>query len=208
MVKLKGQLMSLDGSGSIGKAITYSNWKGRPYAKKFKQPNNPNTAAQIGLRTMMRFLSQEWKQLNDNQQASWVERAAGYMISPFAAYTGANLARYAIDLYPAGSHPADLAGTCDRVTALAPDVYDNHVIINYTVPAPLDVWGVLIYGSQTWHAPWIPANVRGVQLVEALPTINHFRDVPSARGDWYYYVQPFNINGLGGLRSTVITAAY
>lgn len=46
MAKVTGPLMSLEASGTIGNALTFSRWVGRPYVRRYTVPGNPQTMGQ------------------------------------------------------------------------------------------------------------------------------------------------------------------
>ena len=46
MAKVTGPLMSLEASGTIGNALTFSRWVGRPYVRRYTVPGNPQTLGQ------------------------------------------------------------------------------------------------------------------------------------------------------------------
>lgn len=46
MAKVTGPLMSLEASGTIGNALTFSRWVGRPYVRRYTVPGNPQTLTQ------------------------------------------------------------------------------------------------------------------------------------------------------------------
>ncbi|MEE8341921.1 MAG: hypothetical protein V3R52_07475 [Candidatus Neomarinimicrobiota bacterium] len=61
MAKVTGPLFSMSASGSVGKAITYGIWKGRPWVRVHFTPENPQTAAQTNVRSAMTLLVQSWQ---------------------------------------------------------------------------------------------------------------------------------------------------
>ena len=105
MVKLRGPLFSFDASGTVGNAITFSKWKGRPYARQRVIPSNPKTAGQVAVRSMLRFLTQAWAGLGTTPKGSWAERAAQSAISPFNAYVSLNQLRFREYLTPSQADP-------------------------------------------------------------------------------------------------------
>lgn len=54
MAKVTGPLFSLTASGSVGKTVVYSSWKGRPYVRRLVIPMNPQNVAQTEVRNAMR----------------------------------------------------------------------------------------------------------------------------------------------------------
>lgn len=71
MVRLKGPLFSMDASGTIGKAVVFSKWKGRPYARRWVIPSNPKSGLQVGLRQVLKFLSQDYTNLAAGDISDW-----------------------------------------------------------------------------------------------------------------------------------------
>ena len=63
--------MSLDASGTIGKSITFSKWKGRNYIRKRVKPANPKSGLQTGMRAGMRFMAQGYATLTATQKLNW-----------------------------------------------------------------------------------------------------------------------------------------
>ena len=46
MAKVTGPLLSLEASGTVGDALTFSRWVGRPYVRRYTVPSNPQTLNQ------------------------------------------------------------------------------------------------------------------------------------------------------------------
>ena len=88
MAKATGPLFSLDARGSIGKAIVYSIWKGINYVRRHVVPENPKTADQIVVRTVMADGSLKWKDgtIDAPSKALWDTFAEGKPFSGFNAY--------------------------------------------------------------------------------------------------------------------------
>ena len=51
LARVTGPLFSMSASGSVGKAITFANWKGVAYCREWFKPSNPQTANQVNVRT-------------------------------------------------------------------------------------------------------------------------------------------------------------
>ncbi len=117
MATVKGPLMSLDASGSIGGAIVFSKWKGRNYVRTHALPANPKSAGQLSVRAMMKFLSQFWATLSSLDKATWESRAEVTNISPFNAYVKANMARWGTYAFPSQVDPAAESDTPGTILA-------------------------------------------------------------------------------------------
>ena len=50
MARVTGPLMSMEASGTIGKSLTFANWVGRQYVRRWTRPANPQTADQMDQR--------------------------------------------------------------------------------------------------------------------------------------------------------------
>ena len=93
-MKITGPLMSQAAAGTIGKAVTFGTWKGRPTVRTHTTPKNPNAAKQKSIRAMMKFLSQQWSSIHPNTQATWSPDAIKRNVSNYHAYMASNLQRW------------------------------------------------------------------------------------------------------------------
>jgi hypothetical protein len=84
-------LFSLGASGSIGKSIVYSSWKGLTYARQHVVPANPKTTAQTTVRHCFEWVHDAYKFLDAVVQESWIEYCKGKPLTPMNAWTQANL---------------------------------------------------------------------------------------------------------------------
>ena len=50
MARVTGPLMSMEASGTIGKTLTFANWVGRQYVRRWTRPSNPQTQVQMDQR--------------------------------------------------------------------------------------------------------------------------------------------------------------
>ena len=124
MALLIGPLHSDQASGTIGNTITYSRWKGKPYARFRVVPNNPMTPAQISVRTALRLLTEAWRleetlgtDPNDQvvdaaYKALWNVAVGSRAMSGFNFY----VKRYMEQFRDAGMYPTSLADITPIVT--------------------------------------------------------------------------------------------
>ena len=59
-----------DASGRFGGTV-HSNWKGRQLVRRFRQPTNPDTVAQQGVRNIFRNLTRAYSIMPSRTKASW-----------------------------------------------------------------------------------------------------------------------------------------
>lgn len=85
MVRVKGPLFSMDASGSLGKAVVFSKWKGRAYVRAHAIPSNPRSGLQVGIRTVMGFLSQYFSSLTAGELSDWEDLAEDESITAINA---------------------------------------------------------------------------------------------------------------------------
>lgn len=102
MAKVTSPLMSLDASGSIAGALTFSKWKGRNYARQLVIPANPQTVGQQESRARMgaggrmaSFLGLgSAAQVSFNEKAPAGQSGAGYWVKQMIARFDASDADY------------------------------------------------------------------------------------------------------------------
>jgi len=71
MARLTAPLLSLAASGTIGAAITFSSWKGIPYARTRVIPYNPDSTAQQEVRGVFSTLNEMWKRMPQLARDPW-----------------------------------------------------------------------------------------------------------------------------------------
>jgi hypothetical protein len=81
--------MSLGASGTIGKTLTASKWKGQPYFRQRVVPANPQTASQNAVRGAFQTASGIWKNAGPLLTAPWDLYAKGQVLTGRNAFIGA-----------------------------------------------------------------------------------------------------------------------
>lgn len=147
MARTTGPLFSLDASGSVGGAITFSKWKGRNYVRRRVIPSNPKSGAQVGRRAMVAFLAQQWASLSAADQAEWQPLADQLVASRFNAYVGWNMSQWHNFIEPSQQYPADRTLTPSDNALVAAAWEENRIKLALSGSALGDAWGILIFGS-------------------------------------------------------------
>ena len=147
MVKVNGPMFSLDASGTLADAITFSKWKGRPYVRERVIPSNPKSGAQTGRRAMFRFLTQEWSKLSDANHATWQDLADQIVASNFNAYLKEGMEYWHNFLTPSTETPPSRAGTPSDNALTACVWEENRVKLSIAGSALGDNWGIAIFAS-------------------------------------------------------------
>lgn len=91
MAKVQGPLLSMGGTGQIGKSQVYATWKGRPYARRYVVPSNPQSTEQTKTRTAFGFLSDLWRLATSDLQAPWKAFAKGKPLTDRNVWLSKNL---------------------------------------------------------------------------------------------------------------------
>lgn len=183
MTKVTGPLLSMEATGSIGGAMTFARWKGRPYVRMLVKPSNPKSAAQTTQRAMMRYLSQRWATIGDSNQALWQDLADAGKFSTFNAFTRENLRRWTqgegpTDTPTLGSTPAG-APTLTSATA---GVKQITLVGN----ASANATGTVIYRSTT--SGFTPTKAHVVYVAQAYGGAAYtVTDSGLDSGTTYYY---------------------
>lgn len=110
MAKLIGPLMSLDARGQLGKNLIFSKSGKSNYAKTYKTPTNPQSAAQTAHRLGIGFISQLWRTLHPEQKATWQELADRLQLPLYHAFLKYNCAAWVRDEPVTCSAPTQATG--------------------------------------------------------------------------------------------------
>ena len=205
MVKVYGPMMSLDASGSVAGALTFSKWKGRNYVRQRVVPANPRSALQVAVRAMLKFLSQAWTNVGSTPQASWEDLADASAISAFNAYVGKNQARWREFQAPSQTHPAAETGTEPVATLDSATGGVRHIDLEFTVTTLNDVWGVMIFRSPTGSFNTAISNCIAVLEVDQTGTLV-YTDSNLTPGEYYYDARFFTKEGKLGAEEGEVNA--
>jgi hypothetical protein len=206
MAKITSPLLSLDASGSVAGAITFSKWKGRNYVRQLVKPSNPSTAKQVSVRSMFGFLAQQWALLTPTQQATWAGKAAATTVSEFNAYMSTNQNRWRSLLAPGKSNPVPSTGTVGTVNAQSVVGAIRLATIAVSLTAVNANWGLQVHRSITNNFTPDFTSLVGV-LLKVTTGSENFVDSPLIAGTYYWRLIPFSIDGATGAAFAQLTAA-
>jgi len=140
-------MMSLDASGTLANAVTFSKWKGRNYARERVIPANPKSGAQTGRRAMFRFLTQAWASVGDADQATWQDLADQLIASKFNGFVSENMEGWHNFLTPSEPTPATRIGTPSDNALTAAVWEENRIKLSLAGTALGDAWGIIIFAK-------------------------------------------------------------
>jgi hypothetical protein len=86
MAKVFAPLMSLDASGSLGKSLVFSKWKGINYARRYLIPMNPNTSNQERIRSYFSQAVNSWHAEGAEVKERWNLAVRGRPMTGFNYY--------------------------------------------------------------------------------------------------------------------------
>lgn len=148
MALVHGPLFSMDASGTIGNAIVFSKWKGRPYVRERVIPSNPRSGAQTGRRAMWKFLSQDWTNILTADRATWDDLAAQLVASDFNAYMSLNIEDWHNFLAPSMTLARARTNTPSDNVLTAAVWEENRIKLTLSGAALGDNWGMTIYAKE------------------------------------------------------------
>jgi hypothetical protein len=91
MATVKGPLLSMRASGTIGKNIVFASWRGIQYTRQHVIPSNPQSAGQVTTRTTFAWLNDAFRHFGPLAKQPWGLAAAGRPFTDRNAFIKANL---------------------------------------------------------------------------------------------------------------------
>lgn len=194
MARTTGPLFSLDASGSVGGALTFSRWKGRSYVRRLVIPSNPKSGAQVGRRAMLSWISKAWAALSTGEKAGWQTLAEEINCAPFNAYVKYNMEAWHNFLMPTQTPPAARAGTpSDRAISVCA-WEENRIKISHLATALNDGWGMMIFASlTTGFDTSVGTAIMAVTEIDLVLTHDYW--TPPSVDTWYFNSRAFSDDG-------------
>jgi len=194
MVRVQGPMFSFGASGTIGNAAVFSTWKGRHYVRERIIPSNPRSAAQHGMRSMLRFLSKAWANIDSAKQDTWGDLADAQAVSKFNAYVQWNQRNWRNGLTPIQGYPPTWEKDAAPITSTIATASGRDILVAIELGAAADQWGVIIFVSQTqgFSPNW--NNARYIAAQDQNTTVNHTFG-PFDPGTYYLRYWTFSTDG-------------
>jgi hypothetical protein len=196
--------MSLDASGTVGKSIVFSNWKGINYVRRHAIPSNPEEPTQVAVRAWFRALTRHWYGLSAPNKATWDTLVLGKAMSPFNGYIGYNMARIRNSLGFTNTYPYTGTGTASSAPTTTPTGGTRQVSLSIAKGAnPAHFWAISGRGPTGFTPSW--ANV--IYVLEYVSDPMIWVDTPLAAGNYYYRIRGFYTNAAPGTFEAEVTGA-
>jgi len=209
MALVTGPLHSDDASGKFAGSLVFSKWKGRNYTRQLVTPENPKSARQTGVRSMMKWLAQLWTSISSPDKATWSDLAEAANVSTFNAYVGHNLNRWQANSGPTEAYPA-----AEAADALDPDSNLTEGVILATVghegystgsATPDSVDCALGIGVMLFRASAAPTPLNWASCIQIIPITPGvewtFTDSPLEAATYHYKIAYFSDDGVIGALS-------
>lgn len=195
MVKVNGPMMSLDASGSLANAITFSKWKGRNYVRERVTPSNPKSGGQTGRRAMFKYLSQIWSTLGTSNQATWDSLGDDLIASSFNGMVSSEMKNWHNFIAPRRAATDLRVGTTGDVIIDAAVWEENRVKVTMLGTDEQDNQGIIVFASV--GAAFTPAvgNVIFVEPHEVATSTDFFWTPPNVT-TWYFNSMQFTQDGV------------
>jgi len=196
MVRVKGPLFSLEASGTIASSIVFSKWKGRDYVRRHAIPSNPKSGLQVGIRSVFKWISQDYANLSAADISDWTSLAAGDNITPLNAQIrdGVDRARRNLGWR---ENTTDTASTAPNApTSATATAQPKTLVLDWTDPATNEAdYCIAIYRSTvTGFTPDI-SNLVGIVAVG----VETYTDIGLTAGTEYFYrARGINTDGVLG----------
>ena len=145
MAKTTAPLFGFAAEGSVGESITFSQWRGVRYAKRYTKPSNPDTVAQQTTRGIFAMLNQFWKLAPAGLVNSWTAFAKGRSFVNRNAFIGQN-----VKLLRNNGAPVDMAdfiaspgsGGAAPATSIAITPGSGELVVSVGQPSVATGWTI------------------------------------------------------------------
>lgn len=143
MAKTSGPLLSFDARATVGKTVVYSNWKGIPYARRWVQPANPQTADQQAVRNVFKWLMAVWSYMPSDATEAWNAYAAGQPLTGRNAFAKFNVGALQgeTDLTNFTMSPSARSGPVAAAATFTPG--NDLVTVDITAPVLPTGWSIV-----------------------------------------------------------------
>ena len=193
MATTKAPLFGLDASGSLGGSIVFSRWRGRTYVRRLVTPKNPRSGLQIGMRSVLKFISQAFSSLSQPQKDAWDTLADVDNITQLNAQVRDASKRARINEgWRRG--PEETPGTTpDAPTSLVVTALPKALQIAWTRPVGNQGdYTVAVYLSTTTA---FTASVATLQTIKGVATVVVTIDKLTAGTEMFVLVRETNVDG-------------
>lgn len=202
MALTKAPLFGLDASGTLGGSIVFGKWKGRTYVRRHAVPSNPKSGLQVGMRSVFKWISQDYTNLSAAIKARWKAIADVEQITPMNAQMRA-AQQFARQNKGWVRDPAEaLETTIDPPTGLTATAQPKSVSLAWTRPvANQGDYSVAVYQSLTGA---FTRDISKLVLVQVVTDVNCV--IAKLKTGVPYYFEVCETGG-GGLLGTASAEA-
>lgn len=159
MAKVTAPLFGFGARGQVGQAVTFSKWRGVPYAKQYVVPSNPRSTKQVEVRDIFSMLNGFWKIAPAILTDTWETYAIGRKFVGRNAFQGQNVKL--LNDFPALVTMATLKASPGARGGTAPSA---------VVPTPGDTTIDLALTLPEVPTGWTLTGSRGIAFIDQAPS--------------------------------------
>lgn len=142
MSKTTAPLLSFGASGQLASTLVYASWKGRPYARRYVVPANPNSSAQQLTRNTFRFLQNLYKYIPGSAAGAWELYAQNSRFTAINGFIKQNLSNLRAEADLALLVPSPAAGGGIVAADMVATPGDDQVTVALTEPILPTGWTI------------------------------------------------------------------
>jgi len=213
MAKTNAPLLSWSASGQIAQTQVYSEWKGRPYVRRYVIPANPNTPAQASTRRAFQFLSAMWGFMPGSATGAWELYAQNSRFTATNGWIKQNLAavRGATDL--SNMILSTPAGNGLPAATMTPTPGVGQITVTLTAPSLPNGWSIVeaaalavenVNPSTVDVTSIVAASVNSTPYEIALQGLESGTEY--LVGGWFHYTRPDGKPAYGVSTQAIVTA--
>ncbi|MFZ1059427.1 MAG: hypothetical protein WAP47_09580 [Candidatus Rokuibacteriota bacterium] len=146
MAKVKGPLLSMRASGSIGKTDVFASWRGIPYVRLHVIPSNPRSTEQLLTRNVFTWLNDVYRHFGAGQSQPWDIAATGRPLTARNMFIKSNMPvlREEVDLANYIASPGALGGPALATFSAVTGVGAGEIDVASTFGTLPTGWAVIV----------------------------------------------------------------
>jgi hypothetical protein len=157
------------------------------------------------MRSMLKWLSQEWSGISAANQATWLTRANQAIVSNFNAYVGYNQFRWRDFLAPTQHDPEDTTDTAPVLGAQSAAAGVRSITVTMPITTANDGWGVALFRGLAPGFSTAFDNLIDVGAIAGTADVV-FVDSPLAPDTYYYNFRYITFDGQLGAEDGEVNA--
>lgn len=195
MVKLTGPLYSVSASGTLRNLITFNHQPRATTLRRKPRPKHPRTGPQVAVQAALKFVTQQWATLSDDQKATWAAADTTTRASAYTNYVRINTRRIRSIKGPGMTWPVEDTGETTNNWIVGQNCHvRQNFVIHFIWGDPKNTWGFMIFRKPLTIPE--PDFQYLIAIVRPEPAIVHaYIDSPLDPIVYRYRSCPFTVDG-------------